>query len=75
MSRTDKKSRLEMKLLINDNRIYTHSLEICELFNKHFSSVSSKTHESIPAPISEDDFSYYVRNIQMSIFFFRDTNK
>ena len=40
-----------------------------------FSSVSSKIHESIPSPISEDDFSYYLRNIQMSTPFSSPTTQ
>ena len=69
MSKTDKKSRLEVKSIVKDNRIYTDGLQICELFNEYFSSVSTKIHDSIPSPTSEDDFSYYLRNIRMSTTF------
>ena len=69
LSKMEKRSRLEVKSILNDNRIYTDGLQICELFNKYFSSVSSKIHESIPSPTSENDFSYYLRNIQISSYF------
>ena len=55
-----------MKSIVNYNRIYADGIQIREFFNKYFSSVSSKIHESIPSPTSEDDFSCYLRNIQMS---------
>ena len=55
--------------IVRDNRIYTDGLQTCEFFNKYFSSVSTKIHESFPSPSSEDDFSYYLRNIQISTTF------
>ena len=47
LSRTEKRSKFEIKLFINDNRIYTDTFEVPKLCNKFFSSVSSRIHESI----------------------------
>ena len=35
------------------------------MFNDFFTSVSSRIHDSIPPPISEDEFSYYLQDIQV----------
>ena len=69
LSRTGNRSRLEIKSIIKDNRIYKDGFEICELFNDFFTSVSSRIHDSIPPPISEDEFSYYLQDIQVTTQF------
>ena len=57
LSKTGNRSRLEIKLIIKNNRINTNGFEICEMFNDFFTSVSSRIHDSIPPPIPEDEFS------------------
>ena len=69
LSKTSNRSRLEIKTIVSDNRIYTDGFEICEIFNDFFTSVSSRVHESIPPLMSEDEFSYYLQDIQVNTFF------
>ena len=69
LSKRSNKSRLEIKPIINDNRVYTDGFEFCELFYDFLSSVGSKIHKSIPPPISEDDFSYLLHDIQVNTQF------
>ena len=69
LSKTDKRSRLKVKSIGTNNRFYRDGLQFCELFNKYFSSVSTKNHKTIPSPTSEDDFSYCLRNIQLRTTF------
>ena len=52
--------------IVNDNRNYTDSFKICELFKDFVTSVTSRIHESIPPPISEDDFSYDLHDTQIN---------
>ena len=62
-------NRSRPEIIIFDNRICTDGFDICELFNEFFTSVSGRILESIPPPISEDEFSYYLQDIQVNTQF------
>ena len=58
--------RLEMKSIINNNKINTDVSLICEVFNDKFSLVVSRIHETIPPLSSANEFSYYLHDIQVN---------
>ena len=69
LSKTSNRSRLEIKSIVNDYRIHTDGFEIWEMFNEILTSKSGINYESILPPISEDEFSYYLNDIQVYTLF------
>ena len=55
------------KIMIS--RIYTDSFKFCEQLNYFFVSISSKIHEAIPPPLSENESSCYLLDAQLNTMF------
>ena len=53
------------KITNNDNIVYTDRFEVFKLFKTFFFPVSYRIHESLPPPLSEEEFSYYLRDVHV----------